>query len=157
MHNTAEFVSDLNIERFLEKLRFEPDPAVRGSLRRLLLEEENKLGLILERLGKVQHDIAENRGRITRQKVLIDRLGANGHDVMPAESLLRNLIEINEILERYRRTILGAISRNRAMDLNEHFRAPCAQDALTTVTADTRRRSSSAALQPIQWCGASVV
>jgi hypothetical protein len=119
MNNTAQFVNDLNIERFLGRLRFERDPAVRASLRRLLREEEDKLCFNLERLAKVQHNIAEGRGRIRRQKALIERLVAGDHDVGLAENLLRNLIEINELLERYRRTILDTIRRNRAMDLHE--------------------------------------
>jgi hypothetical protein len=119
MNNTARFVNDLNIERFLGRLRFERDPAVRASLRRLLREEEDKLCFNLERLAKVQHNIAEGRGRIRRQKALIERLVAGDHDVRLAENLLRNLIEVNELLERYRRTILDAIHRNRAMDLQQ--------------------------------------
>jgi hypothetical protein len=119
MNNTAQFVNDLNIERFLGRLRFEHDPAVRASLRRLLREEEDKLCFNLERLAKVQYNIAEGRGRIRRQKALIERLVAGDHDVRLAENLLRNLIEINELLERYRRTILDAIHRNRAMDLHQ--------------------------------------
>jgi hypothetical protein len=99
--------------------------------------------------------VVESRGRVT--ETLIERFVASAHDVRLAQRLLHNLIRLLEILELYRRTILGAMHRNQAMGLNEHFRAPCAQDALTTVTADTRRRSSSAALQPIQWCGASVL
>jgi hypothetical protein len=132
--DTAQFVNGLNVERFVDRLRFEHDPTVRRSLRRLLLEEEDKLGLSLERLGKVQHHIGEGRARIARQKILIERLVANGHDARFAENLLRNFIEVNEILERHYRTILDAIRRSQAMDLNEPFQALCAQDALATVT-----------------------
>ena len=118
MSNMAQFVSDLNVARFLDKLRVERNPALRASLRRLLLEEEDKLGS-KERLGRVQHHIAEGRRRITRQKALIERLEAKGHDVKVAEGTLHNLIEIQEIFEQYRRTILDAVDRNRAMDLHE--------------------------------------
>ena len=119
MSDMAQFVSDLNVARFLDKLRVERNPALRASLRRLLLEEEEKLGSNLERLGRVQRHIAEGRRRITRQKALIERLEAKGHDVKVAEGTLHNLIEIQEIFEQYRRTILDAVDRNRAMDLHE--------------------------------------
>ena len=119
MSDLAQFVGDLNVSRFLDKLRVERNPDLRASLRRLLLEEEDKLGSNLERLGSVQHHIAEGRRRITRQKVLIERLEAKGHDVKVAEGTLHNLIEIQEIFEQYRRTILNAVDRNRAMDLHE--------------------------------------
>jgi hypothetical protein len=124
MSNMAQFVSDLNVARFLDKLRVERNPALRASLRRLLLEEEDKLGSNLERLGRVQHHIAEGRRRITRQKALIERLEAKGHDVKVAEGTLHNLIEIQEIFEQYRRTILDAVDRNRAIDLHEPNACP---------------------------------
>jgi hypothetical protein len=54
MDNTAQFVSNLNVARFEDRLRFEHDPAIRASLQRLLLEEEDKLGCRVERLGNVQ-------------------------------------------------------------------------------------------------------
>jgi hypothetical protein len=123
MSNMAQFVSDLNVARFLDKLRVERNPALRASLRRLLLEEEDKLGS-KERLGRVQHHIAEGRRRITRQKALIERLEAKGHDVKVAQGTLHNLIEIQEIFEQYRRTILNAVDRNRAMDLHEATACP---------------------------------
>jgi hypothetical protein len=42
--NTAQFVCDLNVRRFAEKLRSERDPDMRVSLKKLLIEEEDKFG-----------------------------------------------------------------------------------------------------------------
>ena len=39
MSDMAQFVGDLNVSRFLDKLRVERNPDLRASLRRLLLEE----------------------------------------------------------------------------------------------------------------------
>jgi hypothetical protein len=113
MSDMAQFVGHLNIERFLDRLHFERDPAVLASLRRLLLEEEDKLGFNLERLGRVQRYIAESRDRITRQKALIERLVAKGDDVRFAEGTLRNLVEIQRIYEQYRQVIVDAMHRNQ--------------------------------------------
>jgi hypothetical protein len=41
MDDTAQFVSNLNAARFVDRLRVEHDPAIRRSLNRLLLEEWN--------------------------------------------------------------------------------------------------------------------
>jgi hypothetical protein len=43
MNDTARFVSNLNVARFVDKLRVEHDPATRASLHMLLLEEFNNL------------------------------------------------------------------------------------------------------------------
>ena len=67
MNETAQFVSDLNIARFLDKLRLEHDPAMRTVLQRLLIEEEDKFGGNVERLSTVQRHIAEGNRRISLQ------------------------------------------------------------------------------------------
>jgi len=60
MSDLAQFVGDLNVSRFLDKLRVERNPDLRASLRRLLLEEEDKLGSNLEHLSRLQRQIADN-------------------------------------------------------------------------------------------------
>jgi hypothetical protein len=113
MENTVQFVNDLNVARFLDQLRFEHDPATRASLRRLLLEEEDKLGRSIERLRKVQRYVAEGSRRIALQKALIARLKADGNDVTLAETTFKNLIDIQKILEQYRQVLLNSIDENR--------------------------------------------
>jgi hypothetical protein len=54
MNDTAQFVSNLNVARFLGMLRVETAPATRASLHTLLLEEFNNLGFNLKQLGFVQ-------------------------------------------------------------------------------------------------------
>lgn len=44
MEDTAQFVCDLNVARFVEKLWSERDPDTRVSLKKLLVEEEDKFG-----------------------------------------------------------------------------------------------------------------
>ena len=113
MNETAQFVGDLNIARFLDRLQFEHDPTVRASLRRLLLEEEGKFGSRAGRLGMVQRHIAEGSRRIAMQKALVAKLTADGQDVGLAESALSNLFEIQRIFEQYRQVVLGTIERIR--------------------------------------------
>jgi hypothetical protein len=115
MDNTTQFVSDLNVARFVEKLRLEHDPTMRASLRRLLLKELENLGFNCEQLGNVQRQIAEGRRRIGIQQAVVERLTANGQDVELAENTLSNLIEIQRIFEQHRQAILDATDRNRAI------------------------------------------
>jgi len=114
MNETAQFVSDLNVARFLEKLRSERDPGIRASLRRLLVEEADKFGRSAERLRNVQQYTAEGRHQIEMQKALIAKLKADGQDVRLAQRTLSNLVEIQRIFEEYRRVVLNCIDRNRA-------------------------------------------
>jgi hypothetical protein len=113
MDNTAQFVSDLNVARFLERLRSEHDPAIRASLQRLLLEEVDKLGRSAERRKSVHRHSAEGRRRIEMQKALIAKLKSDGKDVRLAESALSNLVETQRIFEHYRQVVLDAIDRDR--------------------------------------------
>jgi hypothetical protein len=112
--NTAQFVNDLNVARFLEKLWSERDPATRVSLQRLLMEED-QFGRRAERLSNVHRHIADGRRRIELQKALIAKLKADGKDVSPAENTLNNLTETEKILEQYRQVVLDAIQRRRAI------------------------------------------
>jgi hypothetical protein len=119
MNETAQFVSDLNIARFLDKLRLEHDPATRTVLQRLLIEEEDRFGGSVERLSTVQRHIAEGNRRISLQKALVAKLAANGEDIGPAEMTLSNLVEIQRIFEQYRQVILDTIDRNGTIPLHE--------------------------------------
>jgi len=110
--DTAQFVSNLNVARFVEKLRVEHDDATRPSLHRLLLEEWNKSGLNLKQLGKMRRQMIEGRARIAIQKAVVETLAANSRDVRLAEHPLRNLVEIQSIFEEHHQTIVNAIHRS---------------------------------------------
>jgi hypothetical protein len=113
MDDTAQFISDLNVARFVDKLRLQRDPATRTVLKRLLLEEVRKLGFSLEQLSKIDRQLTESRARVRAQKNLIERLRTNGRDTEPAEILLSNLVGIQEIFERHRQIIVDSLNRNR--------------------------------------------
>jgi hypothetical protein len=100
------------VARFADRLRFERDPAIRASLQRLLLEEEDRLGHGVERLCKVQHHISEGSRRIAMQNALIAKLTTDRKDVKLAESMLNNLVEIQRIFKQYRQVVLDAVDRN---------------------------------------------
>jgi two-component sensor histidine kinase len=109
MVDTAQFASDLNVARFVDKLREEHDPATRALLHRLLLEEWNKSGFNLKQLGKLRRQMIASGARIAIQKAVVETLAANGQDVRLAEGVLSNLVEIQKIFEqRYRDERMGA-------------------------------------------------
>jgi hypothetical protein len=101
MDDTTQFVCDHNVARFVQRLRSEHNPDTRASVRRLLVEEEDKFGRSAERLVKLQHYITEGIQRIASQEALIRKLRANGQDIGLAEITLGNLVEIQTLFEQY--------------------------------------------------------
>ena len=112
MNDTAQFVSNLNVARFVDRLRVEHDAATRASLHKLLLEELNNLGFNLKQLGSVQRQVIEGKARIAIQMAVVETLTADGQDVGLAKSELGKLIEIQSMVEQYRRAIVDAIYRD---------------------------------------------
>jgi hypothetical protein len=112
MNDTARFVSNLNVARFVDRLRVETDPATRASLHTLLLEEFNNLGFNLKQLGFVQRQVIEGKARIAMQIAVVEALTANGQDVRLAKIELGRLIEIQSMVEQYRQVIVDAIYRD---------------------------------------------
>jgi GAF domain len=103
MVDTAEFASDLNVARFVDKLLVENDPATRALLHSLLLEDWKKSGFNFRQLGKVRRQLIGGSARIAIQKAVVETLAANGQDVRLAERVLSNLVEIQRTFEhRYR-------------------------------------------------------
>jgi hypothetical protein len=76
--DAAQFVCDLNVKRFAEKLRSERDADMRMSLKKLLVEEEDKFGRRTERVRNIERYIAEGSRRIASQNSLIEKLKVNG-------------------------------------------------------------------------------
>ena len=112
MDATAQFVSDLNVARFVDQLRWQDDPATRTVLQRLLLEEVRKFGFNLDQLSMVDRQISEARDRVRVQEKIIERLKIKGYDTTGAESLLSNLVGIQRIFEQHRRVILDSANRD---------------------------------------------
>ena len=112
MNDTALFVSNLNMARFVDRLRVEQDPAARASLHTLVLDELNNLGFNLKQLGSVQRQVIEGRARIAIQMAVVETLTADGQDAGLAKGELSKLIEIQSMVEQYRQVIVEAIYRD---------------------------------------------
>ena len=124
MDDLAQYVFDLNVKRFVERLRSEDDPDTRASVRRLLVEEVDKFCQKRERLIQLQRHIGENSRRIASQEALILRLRSNGQDLKLAQIALRNLVEIQTLFEQYYyRRSQETASRHEAVSVDASFRA----------------------------------
>jgi hypothetical protein len=112
MSDKAQFVSSLNLSRFVARLRVERDLTTRSLLHKLLIEEASNLAFNLGQLGSLQHEVIEGRARIAIQIAVVETLAANGQDARLAESMLCDLIEVQKTIERYRQVIVEAMDRN---------------------------------------------
>jgi hypothetical protein len=68
-----------------------------------------------EHLAKAERDIAEGERRITRQMLLIERMGREGHDTAEAEKLLLTLRETLAEWRAHREEILRELERLRVL------------------------------------------
>jgi hypothetical protein len=112
MTGMAQFVGNLNVARFMARLRVERDPTTRSTLHGLLLGEANNLAFNLGQLGSLQQEVIEGRARIAVQMAVAETMVANGQDARLAESMLSNLIDAQRTIEQYRQIIVDAMNRN---------------------------------------------
>jgi hypothetical protein len=112
MSDMAQFVSRLNLSRFVARLRVERDLTTRSLLHQLLIEEASNLAFNLGQLSSLQREVIAGRARIAIQIAVVETLAANGQDARLAESILCDLIEVQKTIERYRQIIVEAMDRN---------------------------------------------
>jgi hypothetical protein len=108
------FVARQNIERCRSRLEAETDPAQRTHLLRLLVEEEDKLGLDYEGLTDVEREIVNGYARIARQKTIVQQLDGDGRDSTKAKALLETFELTQQVHAHFRRRILAKINGHDA-------------------------------------------
>jgi hypothetical protein len=80
------FVARQNIDRCRARPETETEPTKRTFLLKLLVDEENKLGLDYELLVDVEREIANGHARINRQQIIIGQLDGDGESSAAAKS-----------------------------------------------------------------------
>lgn len=90
----ARYVAQENIRRFLDELENGAEGARRDLLLRLLVEEENKVGLTYKQFDELQRQIERINKIISTQLETTTILRAAGHSVERAERSLTNAIHL---------------------------------------------------------------
>ena len=109
MVEANKFILEQNLLRFSSRLPSEADPATRQTLRRLLIEEEDRYGKLNERLERAEMLILSWQGHVQRQQALVASLKLDGRDPSRADELLRSMRESLAIFERYRNNLVELI------------------------------------------------
>ena len=108
MDELQQFVSEQNVARFVDQLRCERNAVRQDTLKRLLVEEENRLAAVAERLQMVDRNILDGAARIANQTKLVCELKSNGRDACEAERTLRTLEMIQALFVSFRASIRQA-------------------------------------------------
>jgi hypothetical protein len=106
------FIIGANVTLLAGQFAGEENMARRGQLRRLLIEEENRLGRRTEKLEQVLRRMGECDARIANLENILERSRSNGHDVGPTEQVLRNMRELNRVYDDYRQSIVDGLRRS---------------------------------------------
>jgi hypothetical protein len=103
-------MTDQHLAYLVSRLREEQDPSQRALLLRLLIEEVDRYGALVERLERLDRLIAEAESRIATQ----EELSLLSQESSPFfETVLANERDALTNFQAYRRTLLGALDRNR--------------------------------------------
>jgi hypothetical protein len=111
--SSAKFVAYQNVTHFRSELENGAEGGRRAVLLKLLVEEEDKLGLTREQLGEVDQQIARIKGIVAQQTDAVAMLKANGHPMERAERTLSNLVALLATHEAYRQKIEAALVGKR--------------------------------------------
>jgi hypothetical protein len=104
------YVAQENVRRFRRELQDGWEDPQRDMILRLLVEEENKVGLTYEQLDEVLRQIRRIKLVIRTQLDTIAMLKAAGHSVGRAERTLSNAYRFLLAHEAYRLKIEAALS-----------------------------------------------
>ncbi len=104
MPDTIRFVTDHNVDRFMNLLEQAGNESDRSLFKRLLVAEVDRYALEEHRRDALHRTIAVCNTKIERQSKLLDQLRAkgNGVDLTQAEALLNNLLLIRQTLDDYK-------------------------------------------------------
>ena len=105
----SKFVAYQNVTHFRSELENGAEGPRRSVLLKLLVAEEDKLGLTREQLAEVDRQIARIKGIVAQQIEAVAMLKANGHPMERAERTLSNLITLLATHKAYRQKIEAAL------------------------------------------------
>jgi hypothetical protein len=106
------FVTRENIHHLADQFSVTANTDKRGTLARLLIDEENKLGQGYEQLEITDRRISIASILIRKQELLIEHYVEDGCDTGLAKEVLVSLQTCKSLFENYRRQILHLVDSN---------------------------------------------
>ena len=97
MDESFRIVTENNLTRFMDRLHVETDPEQRKLFRKLLVREERWYGVKEEGLEALRRSLRDCDDRITRLRGLIDCQTAADSGILESETLMNNLLDIQQL------------------------------------------------------------
>lgn len=107
-HAVDTFVAQRNVAHLRHELENGASGERRDTMLRLLVQEEDKLGLTEEQLGEMDRQIARMQHLVSEQLELIARFKAYSQSVEQAERALHNIIDVL-VVHQARRTKIESV------------------------------------------------
>jgi ATP/maltotriose-dependent transcriptional regulator MalT len=104
-----------SIASYRARLQSETDPAKLATLLKLLLDEEDKLGISLEHLADIEQEIGKGSKRIEHQRFIIETLERSGQSATVAKNLLESLTQTQALYSCYGNRLLIELNRNELL------------------------------------------
>jgi len=104
-----KFIAEQNVTHFRNELENGADGPRRSTLLKLLVEEENRLGLTRQQLEEMERQIERIKLVMAEQTETVALLKANGHPVEKAEKSLANLADLVIVHDERRKKIAAAL------------------------------------------------
>jgi hypothetical protein len=106
------FMTEGNVEIYLSKLSDTLDPAVRDTILRLLVNEEEKMGRAREHVENGERRVIEGRRRLEQQRIIVARLAADERTDHPAVVLLDTFERTQALLEKHLRFLIERLQQS---------------------------------------------
>jgi hypothetical protein len=108
-----QFVARENIKHFRRELENGVDEPTRSTMLKLLVEEENHLGLTREQLAKLDRHVSRLSEITARHVELMDKLHSNGQSLERAWMVLTTYNALMEVYTAHRQRITDRLAEER--------------------------------------------
>jgi hypothetical protein len=111
-----KFIARENIKHYRHELENGVVQPTRSTMLRLLVEEENHLGLTREQLAKLDHHISQLSEIMARHVELMDNLQSIGQTSDRASMVLATYNDLMAAYIAHRQTITAALADGKALE-----------------------------------------
>jgi hypothetical protein len=103
------FIAQENLAHFRNRIESGAEPVTRATLLKLLVEQENMLGLTHQQLRRTDEHIEQLRRLIAVQVEIIEKMTRTGMDTKRADLVLASMNDLMATYQRHRLKIADAL------------------------------------------------